>query len=319
MTGRVRFVLARLVWSVGTLCVVALFIFIATEVLPGDAAAQLAGPTATPVEVAQLRHQLGLDRPAPVRFLEWAGGAIRGDLGVSLTSGTPVDQVIATRLPNSIVLTLAAFALATPAAIAAGLWAGVREGRMADRMINVVGLLMIALPEFVTTVALSIVFSQWLGWFPQVGLVRIGGTPWDAPAGMVLPVLSLALFGFAVAARTLRARVIQVMGVPSVEAARLRGVGDWGLAWRHVLPNAVQPAVQVIAIMFGGLIGGSVVVELVFNYPGVGYELQQAVGRRDLPVVQGIGLTLCAIALAVLWIGDLVVALLDPRAWSSDD
>lgn len=319
MQARARRALSRLAWSLLTLVLAAVVIFGATEVLPGDAAAQLAGATATDQEVDQLRQQLGLDRPAWQRFLEWAGGALRGDLGVSLTSGRPVGELIAERLPNSLVLTVLAFLIAAPIALVLGLVAGMREGRLADRVTTGLGLLAVAVPEFLATVALSIVFAQWLGWFPQITLVSLGGAPWDRPEGMVLPVLSLSLLGCAVAARTTRARVVDVVHTPSIEAARLRGVGGWRLALRHVLPNAVQPTMQVGAVMFGSLVGGSVVVELVFNYPGVGYELQQAVGRRDLPLVQGIGLVLCTVSLAVLWLGDLAVAFLDPRAGAADD
>ncbi|WP_277212246.1 ABC transporter permease [Isoptericola croceus] len=313
LSGRVRWVLGRLLLAAATLLLLSAVIFTVTDVLPGDAAARLAGPDAAPADVARLRADLGLDRSATQRYLEWLGGAVRGDLGVSAISGRPVAEVVAERLPNSVVLAGVALVLAAPLGVAAGLAAGMRSGRPTDRAVTGTSVVVAAIPEFVMTVLLVVVLSTLLGWFPQVTTAPLGGRPWDAPAAMVLPVLSLVPLGFALTARMMRSTAAGIASSRYVEAARLRGVTGRALAVRHVLPNAVQPAIQVIAVLFGGLIGGSVVVELVFNYPGIGLELQQAVGRQDLVMVQGIALVLAGLALVSLVVGDLVAGLVDPR------
>ncbi|GAA1980879.1 ABC transporter permease [Isoptericola halotolerans] len=313
LTGRVGWVLGRLLLAAATLLLLSAVIFTVTDVLPGDAAARLAGPDADPAEVARLRADLGLDRPAPERYLEWLGGALRGDLGVSAISGRPVADVVGERLPNSVVLAGVALLVAAPLGVAAGLLAGMRPGRRADRAVTGLSVVVVAIPEFVMTVLLIVVLATTLGWFPQVSTAPLGGRPWDAPAAMVLPVLSLVPLGFGLSARMMRSTTAGVAATRYVEAARLRGVTGGALAVRHVLPNAVQPVIQVVAVLFGGLIGGSIVVELVFNYPGIGLELQQAVGRQDLVMVQGITLVLAALALASLLLGDLVAGLVDPR------
>lgn len=313
VTGRVRWVFGRLLLAAATLLLLSAVIFAVTSVLPGDAATRLAGPDADPAEVAELRASLGLDRSAPERYLDWLGGAVRGDLGVSAISGRPVADVVAERLPNSVVLAGVALLLAAPLGITAGLVAGMRSGRTADRALTGLSVVVVAIPEFVLTVLLIVVFSTMLGWFPQVSAAPLGGRPWDDPAAMVLPVLSLVPLGFALTARMMRSTTAGIAASRYVEAARLRGLTGSALAVRHVLPNAVQPAIQVMAVLLGGMIGGSVVVELVFNYPGIGLELQQAVGRQDLVMVQGIALVLAALALTSLLVGDLVAGLVDPR------
>jgi peptide/nickel transport system permease protein len=295
------------------LAVLAVLIFMATEVLPGDATGALAGPSATEQQRAELRHQLGLDKPAAVRFGDWVAGAVTGDLGKSMAGRRPITDVLAERLPNSLLLTVSALLLATPLAIGLGLAAGLRAGRGTDRVVSASMLVVAGLPEFLTVVALTGVFATWLGLVPQVSLAPLGGRPWDAPQVLVLPVLSLMLIGLAATTRLVRATAAEVASAPYVEAARLAGVSGLRLALRHVLPNSLGPAVQVVAVMFGGLTGGAVVVETIFSYPGVGFELQQAVANRDVPMVQGLALALSAVSLAVLLVGDLVAAALDPR------
>lgn len=308
-----RWAVRRAAGAVVALACLAAVIFFVTEVLPGDAADALAGPDASEAERAGLRAALGLDRPAVVRFGDWLGSAVTGDLGVSFAGGRPVAEVLVDRLPNSLALTALALLIATPLAIALGLWAGLRAGRPADRAVSTTAMVLTGLPEFITVVVLTGVFATWLGLLPQVSLPPIGQRPWDAPEVMVLPVAGLLLLGLAVTTRMVRSVVADVADTPYVESARLAGVGGLRLAVRHVLPNSLGPAVQVVAVMFGGLTGGAVVVETIFNYPGVGYELQQAVAGRDVPMVQGLALALCAISLIVLLLGDVVAAVLDPR------
>jgi peptide/nickel transport system permease protein len=189
------------------------------------------------------------------------------------------------------------------------LWTGLRQGRTLSTGV----LVAVAVPEFLTAALLAAVFGAWLGWLPQVSLVPLGGSALDAPEVLVLPVSCLALVGAGMTARVLRGVVAQVATTPYVEAARLGGVRGVRLALWHVLPAAAGPAVQVVATAVGGLVGGAVVVETVFAYPGVGQELAQAVARRDVPVVQGLALVLATVALLALVVGDVVRRLVETR------
>jgi peptide/nickel transport system permease protein len=310
----VRFLLGRVLGAAVTLAVLSVLIFAATEVLPGDAVGALAGTEASVAERAQIRTELGLDAPPAQRYLAWAGGVLRGDLGRAFVGGRPVAEVLAARLPNSLLLAGMALAVTVPTAIALGLLAGVRAGRAADRVVSTVALVAVSVPEFLTAALLVAVLATGLDLFPEVSLVPVGGTALEDPVILVLPVLTLAVVGLSLATRTIRASAADVAATPYVEAARLGGVGGLRLALRHVLPVAVGPAVQVLAIVAGGMVGGAVVVETFFDYPGVGFELQQAVARRDVPVVQGLALVLCATSLAALLAGDVVRLLVDgPR------
>ncbi|GAA5039982.1 peptide/nickel transport system permease protein [Thermocatellispora tengchongensis] len=313
----VAFLARRIAGAAAVLAILSGLIFAATEALPGDAAGVLAGADASAAERAQLRADLELDRPPLERYGDWIAGAVAGDLGVSLVGRRDVDAVLFDRLPNSLLLTALALGAAVPAAIALGLAAGLREGRPADRMVSSAALVLVSLPEFLTVTLLIAVFGTWLGLLPEVSLTPLGGRPWDTPQAMVLPVLSLAVVGLAVMTRLVRSSVAEAAASPYAEAARLAGVRGVRLALRHILPNALGPVVQVFAVMFGGLLGGAVVVETIFNYPGVGFELQQAVANRDVPMVQGLALALAALALAVLLLGDIVGTLVNPRLRSA--
>jgi peptide/nickel transport system permease protein len=305
-----RFLLGRVLGAVLVLGVLSVLIFAATDVLPGDAAGAVAGPDATATERAQIRAELGLDQPAVQRYLSWVEGVLRGDLGTAFVGGRPVAAVIADRLPASLLLAGLALVVMVPLALVLGLLAGMRAGRAADRVVSTAALIAVGVPEFLTATLLVAVFATGLGLLPEVSLVPLGGGPLDDPVVLVLPALTLTLVGLALAARLIRASAADVAASPYVEAARLNGVRGLRLAVRHVLPSAVGPAVQVFAVVVGGLVGGAVVVETVFDYPGIGFELQQAVARRDVPLVQGVALVLAATALGGLLAGDVVRRLL---------
>ncbi len=306
-------VLRRLAAAGCVLVVLSFVIFLATDVLPGNAAGVLAGTNATAADRVELAHRLGLDESATTRYLHWAGGALRGDLGQGQVGGRDVDDVLADTVPNSLVLTGLALVLAVPCAILLGVVTAGNLGGRADRAMSLVTLVAVGLPEFVTAALLGWTFGAVLGILPRVSLVGLGERPWQSPEVMVLPALTLAIVTTAIATRLLRSSAADVAAAPYVRAARLRGVRGPRLALRHLLPAALAPTVQVVAVLFGGLLGGAVVVESVFNYPGVGFELAQAVANRDVPMVQGLSLALCALALLGLLCGDIIAALVDPR------
>ncbi|MEV3949944.1 ABC transporter permease [Streptomyces halstedii] len=287
-------------------------IFAATAVLPGDAVSAVAGVDASEAQRADVRAGLGLDRSAAERYASWVAGAVRGDLGSGFVGDRPVTEVVATRLPNSLLLAGLTLAVTVPLATLLGLWTGLRGGG-ADRLVSTGAQVVAAIPEFVIAALLVAVLAVWLEAFPRVSLVPLGGTPLDVPRALVLPVLTLSAVGLTVATRLLRVSVADAAATPYCEAARLNGVRGTRLAARHILPNAAGPAVQALTLTTGALVGSAVVVENVFDYPGIGRELQLAVAARDIPMVQGIATTLVAVMLAVLLLGDICARALGAR------
>ncbi|MFI8484094.1 ABC transporter permease [Streptomyces rubrogriseus] len=306
------FAARRLAGAVVLLVLLSAAVFAATAVLPGDAVSAVAGVDASAAQRAEVRAELGLDRPAVQRYADWAAGAVRGDLGRGFVGERPVADVLATRLPNSLLLAALTLAVTAPLATLLGLWTGVRGG-VADRVVSTSAQILAAVPEFVVAALLVAVLAVWLEVLPRVSVIPLGGTPLDVPDALVLPVLTLSAVGLAVATRLLRASVADTAATPYCEAARLNGVRGVRLAVRHILPNAAGPAVQALTLTTGALVGSAVVVENVFDYPGIGRELQLAVAARDVPMVQGIATALVAVMLAVLLLGDVCARLLGAR------
>ncbi|WP_109032429.1 ABC transporter permease [Streptomyces rubrogriseus] len=306
------FAARRLAGAVVLLVLLSAAVFAATAVLPGDAVSAVAGVDASAAQRAEVRAGLGLDRPAVQRYADWAAGAVRGDLGRGFVGERPVADVLATRLPNSLLLAALTLAVTAPLATLLGLWTGLRGG-VADRVVSTSAQILAAVPEFVVAALLVAVLAVWLEVLPRVSVIPLGGTPLDVPDALVLPVLTLSAVGLAVATRLLRASVADTAATPYCEAARLNGVRGVRLAVRHILPNAAGPAVQALTLTTGALVGSAVVVENVFDYPGIGRELQLAVAARDVPMVQGIATALVAVMLAVLVLGDVCARLLGAR------
>lgn len=306
------FAVRRLAGAAALLVLLSAAVFAATAVLPGDAVSAVAGVDASEAQRADVRAGLGLDRPAAQRYASWAADALRGDLGRGFVGERPVTDVLATRLPNSLLLAGLTLAVTAPPAALLGLWTGLRGGG-ADRVVSTSAQLLAAIPEFVIAALLVAVLAVWLEVLPRVSVIPLGGTPLDVPRALVLPVLTLSAVGLAVATRLLRASVADAAATPYCEAARLGGVRGVRLAVRHILPNAAGPAVQALTLTTGALVGSAVVVENVFDYPGIGRELQLAVAARDVPMVQGIATALVAVMLAVLLLGDICARLLGAR------
>ncbi|HBF82196.1 MAG TPA: metal transporter [Streptomyces sp.] len=306
------FAFRRLAGAAVLLVVLSAVVFAATTVLPGDAVSAVAGVDASAAQRAEVRAGLGLHRPVTERYADWVAGAVRGDLGRGFVGERSVTDVIATRLPNSLLLAALTLAVTAPLAVLLGLWTGLRGG-VADRVVSTSAQILAAVPEFVIAALLVAVTAVWLDVLPRVSVIPLGGTPLDVPHALVLPVLTLSAVGLAVATRLLRVSVADTAATPHCEAARLNGVRGVRLAVRHILPNAAGPAVQALTLTTGALVGSAVVVENVFDYPGIGRELQLAVAARDVPMVQGIATALIAVMLAVLLLGDLCTRLLGAR------
>ena len=308
-----RFLTVRLSLMLVTLLVVSIAIFAVTEVLSGDAATQALGQGRTPENVDALREKMGLNRPAHERYLDWVGGAIRGDLGVSLRDGAPIAGVIKGRLWNSAILAVFAFFVAVPTAIVTGVWAGIKRDSWGDRVVSVTSLVAISLPEFVTGVFLMIIFGTTLSLLPTSSVIVPGTSPLDRPQILVLPALTLTGVIFAYIMRMTRANVIEVMETPYVRTAILKGLPMRRVILRHVVPNAMLPTISVVAMNFGWMLGGLIIVESVFAYPGLGRLLLTSIETRDVPLLQGLTLLIAATYAFSNLAADLMHAALNPR------
>jgi peptide/nickel transport system permease protein len=305
--------------GLATLLVASALIFAATNALPGDVAEVVLGRYATPQRVQELRGQLHMNRPLPVRYGSWLAGAARGDLGqsaVQLANGTPsapVSHMIATPLRNSLVLALGTTLLLVPLSLLAGTVAAIRAGRAVDYGVSYSALVVGALPEFVVGTFLIAIFFSKLNLLPPVALVPPGTTPLAHIRSLILPILTLLLVSLAFSARQVRAGVSHVLKQDFVAMARLGGLSEPRVIRRYVLRNALAPSVQTFAQSIQYLFGGIIIVESLFTYPGIGQLLVESVSERDFTLVQGITLVLAAAYIAINIAADLIVVFLVPR------
>ncbi|MBC7224435.1 MAG: ABC transporter permease [Anaerolineae bacterium] len=299
------FLARRLGGAVLVLAVVSLVSFALLDWVPGDAAQSLIGEYASAEALEQLRQEMGLDAPLPVRYGRYVWGALRGDLGRSLISGRPVAELVATRLGHTALLAVTALAVALVLGGALGMLAAARSGGLLDLALMAVSCLGVALPTYWLGLMLILLFALRLGWLPVAG----AGTP----AHLVLPALSLALPTAAMVARLVRASVLDVRDAEYVRTAWAKGLPAWRVWQRHILRNSVIPVVTMVALHLGHLLGGAVVVESIFGWPGVGRLVVQAVLDQDYPVVLGGVLLMAAMYQALNLLVDLAHGWLDPR------
>lgn len=283
--------------------VVALVFFLIR--LTGDPARLMAPREATPEQVEALRHELGFDRPLAVQFVDYLGGALRGDLGRSLRFGAPASSLVLERAPLTAALAALAMAIALAVAAPLGVAAGMHRGRCIDLAARALGLLGQVTPSYWLALILIIVFAVDLGWFPSFGI--------DGPRSLVLPAVALSVATTGRMVRLVRAAVVEVAASDFVRTARSKGVPRLWIALRHVLRNAAIPLASVASVEFTYLLAGSVYVETIFSLPGMGSLLDEAIRARDFPLVQAITVFIAGSALAVSILADLVYALLDPR------
>ncbi|MER7007138.1 ABC transporter permease [Dactylosporangium sp. NPDC000555] len=308
------FLARRLTTSVVMLFALSVVVFAAIEVLPGDAAIYaIAGQNPTAELLEQTRHQLGLDRSAPERYFSWLLGILRGDFGQSALTGQSVSGVVGDRVGNTVALGSLTILFMIPLALALGVFGGTREGRRADRTTSALILAVVAVPEFVLAAALTALFSFGLHWLPATSLFPTEDSPLLHPEVLVLPVLTLVLFSASGASRQVRAGVADVMRSRYVEMARLKGLPERRVVLRHVIPNSIAPSLQILASSIGVVTGGSVIVETVFSYPGLGSALATAVTTRDFPLVEGVVMLLATTLLLAYTAADLAVLLLTPK------
>ncbi len=312
--GIKAFVLVRTLLAVATLVVISVIVFAATQLLPGNAARAKLGKQATKASVAALEKQLGLDRSGWSQYWHFVTGLLRGDPGTSLTSGQPIMSDLGPRLGNSGFLVLIAAGISIPLSLLIGSLAATRRDGLFDEISTFVQRLIASIPEFVIGLALVALFATSVfTWLPAVSIVAPGDAPWDHLSGIWLPVITLVLVVTPNISLIMRAAMIEVLESEYVEMARLTGVPERQIVWRHALPNALGPAFQVIALNLAYLAGGVIVVESVFQYSGVGVAMRDAVLNRDFPTAQVITMILTAVYVVTNLAADIATILVTPR------
>jgi peptide/nickel transport system permease protein len=296
------------------LFVVSIVIFLATEVLPGNAAYAVLGNTATPQRLKALEDQLHLNQSLFHQYWSWLSGLLSGHPGVSLANGQPVWHQVSFRLLNSAALVAIAGLLGAFLGIAMGAWAALHKDGWFDHVTSVAALVVTAMPEFVVAIALVILFATTvIHALPAVSVVSAGQYAWQTPRLLVLPVATLVIVVIPYIMRMMRAAMVEALESDYVEMARLKGVAEWRIVLIHALPNSIAPTVQVVGLSFLYLAGGIVIVEQVFNFPGIGQGLVEAVTERDIPVIQLIVVILAAFYVLVNIATDVIALVASPR------
>lgn len=309
------FLLRRLASALVTLALAAGVVFIAIHLLPGDPVAIMLGDQAgsDPVAVARVRSQLGLDLPLGTQFAHWAGAVAHGDLGVSLRTGEPVADELARRIPRSLELIGAGLLVAVVLGVPLGVVAARSRGRLAGMAASVLAVAGFSAPVFVLGILLVLVFSLALGWLPSSGFVSFADDPVQHLLSLILPSLTIGLNFMGVVARMTRASLSDVMSRDYVKLARAKGLPRGKAILRHALPNALVPVIAIIGIRAGNLLGGTVIIEALFDWPGLSSLLVSAAFSRDYPVIQGSLLAIFALFILISLVIDLAQALVDPR------
>jgi peptide/nickel transport system permease protein len=317
--GITGFVLRRVVLGLLTLFLVSLVVFAATQALPSDPARAILGRTSTPQSVATLRKQLDLNHSAVYQYTHWLGRFVTGNLGKSLAArGEPVTKVLGTRFENSAFLVFLAALFSVPLSIFLGVISARRRDGPLDHTISLLVLGLAALPEFVVGIVLVLLFGTTVFLLlPAVSLIPPGDAPWQHLRELVLPTVTLILAVSPYIARIMRASMVEVLESDFVEMARLKGLPERHVLWRHAVPNAIAPAIQVIALNLAYLAGGIVVVEFVFAYPGIGSAFVDAVANRDLPIIQALAVVIAAAYVFFNLLADIATILVSPRLRTS--
>ncbi len=308
------FILRRLALGILVLVLVSVVVFAATQALPGDAARAILGRNATPTSLRALREQLHLNRPILVQYLSWIAGLVRGNAGFSLAAREPVTELLSDPIVNSAFLLLCAGLISIPLSIVIGAYSALRRDRPFDAVMSLVTLALNALPEFVVGITLVVLFATTVTQvLPAVSMFPPGRGPWDDPVAVILPTVTLVLAVTPYVARYMRASMIDVLESDYVEMARLEGLPEGIIIWRHALPNALGPTLQVIALSLAYLAAGVIVVEFVFNYPGIGGALREAIVTRDLPVIQSLSMLIAGLYVVLNMLADIGTIIVTPR------
>jgi len=307
------YLIRRIVALIPVMFIVATVVFFLVHLIPGDPAAVLLGPNATPSEVMRLRTQMGLDRPIYSQFLIWLSRIVQGNLGDSIFLGRPVTIAVLERAEPTLVMITLSLIVAIVIGIPAGIVSAVKPNGWLDRTLMIFAILGVSIPTFWLGLNFIEVFSVLLNWLPAAGYAPLSSGLWENLSYMILPALSLGFNQSALIARICRSSMLEVMGQDYIRTARSKGLAEGLVIFKHALRNVLIPTVTVIGTSFAVLIGGAVVTEIVFNIPGVGLLIISSVLRRDYPVIQGCVLFIAAAYVLINLIIDILYVYIDPR------
>lgn len=305
--------LRRLGLGAITVWLVSIIIFVGVEMLPGDTCTAFLEREAQGKLLENCREDLGLNRSALVRYADWAGGAVRGDLGVSANGQKQISELVGYRLRNTLLLASGAMLVGIPLALFLGVVAALWRDKLVDIVVSTTAIFAMTIPEFVSATLLILVFSVWLGWVPGIVLTSADAPLIEFFPEVLLPIAVLTLVMTAHILRTVRSSVIETLASDYAQMATLKGVPYWQIVFRHILPNALLPTINVVALTIAWLLGGVVVIETVFNYPGLGRMMIGSISDRDLPVTQAIALIIASVYVVVNLAADILTMLANPR------
>jgi peptide/nickel transport system permease protein len=309
----IKLLLQRVGLALLSLLAVSVVVFAITAVLPGDAAEEQLGQDATPEALAALRTQMGLDVPAPERYVHWLSGLLQGDLGKSATTQLPVTELVTSRLPNSLLLAAVTAMFSVPIALALGIAAAVWRGSWFDRAASTAAVAVVSVPEFLVATLAVLLFAVKLRWFPALSYVNDIESLGQMLRAFAMPVLTLCCVIVAQMMRMSRAAVVDQLEAPYIEMVRLKGASPLRMVLAHALPNAVGPIANAVALSLSYLLGGVIIVETIFNYPGVAKLMVDGVAQRDMPLVQACAMLFCAGYLILVTTADICGIVANPR------
>jgi peptide/nickel transport system permease protein len=308
-----RFVLRRLGFLLLTILLTSIIVFAVTQLLPGDIARVILGREAGEQALEAFRQDLGLNDPLPVQYFKWLRDFVAGDWGLSYSTDAEIFPIVIKRVRNSLMMAAVIILISIPLAVVLGVVAGLNRDSPIDNLISVSSLAVVGLPEFVTGLVLIQIFAFWLGWLPANSSIRLEAGFLEALPMLILPAITATLVLLAYIARLTRAGVIEELQKPYVRTAVLKGLPRSTVTFKHVLRNALMPTITVIAISFGWMISGLIVIENVFNYPGLGRLMIFAIDRRDLPLLQAVTMVTVVGYAGANLVADLLYAYLNPR------
>jgi len=309
----IGYLVKRILLIAYTLVVVSVIVFAITQVLPGDAAVMMLGENATAEALHALRERMGLDAPFYVQYGQWLSHAMQGDFGISLRTNQPVAPAMLEALARSLLLAACAIALTLLLAVPLGIIAAVRAGRASDLGVSLLSYVGVSLPEFVTATLFVLLFADWLHWLPATGYVPLDENLLDAVRHLALPVVTVAVILVAHISRMVRSELVDVLHTDYIRAARLKGLSERTVLFRHALRNALLPTITIVALDVGYLLGGIIVVEEIFALPGIGRQLIVAIQARDLPAIQAGAMIMAATYALANFLADLAYSWLDKR------
>ena len=309
----VKLVAGRILAGLGSLLAVSVVVFAITSVLPGDAAEEKLGQDATPEAVAALRKEMGLDRSAMLRYFDWLGGMAKGDMGKSVVTGMPVGEAVASRLPASLQLAAVTTVFSVPLALGLGILCALRRGSAFDRFTSMATVAVVSVPEFLVATLAVLVFAVQLKWLPALSYAVDVSSPGEMLRSFALPVLSLGSVIVAQMLRMTRAAVIDQLAAAYIEMVRLKGASAARTVLFHALPNAIGPIANAVALSLSYLLGGVIIVEVIFNYPGIAKLMVDGVAQRDMPLVQACAMIFCSAYLVLVMLADVCGIVANPR------